>query len=152
MSKTFISAKKRVEKKKRNHNSKKWWIIKFKEYKIPLYLLPIAIFIIPYNETNKAIDKRIKWSDKKATKIFDIMLPKVLSWSEKDEYYYGFFRRTGFFSLGEPLFGYKKWFNKYRHKLLNFLVNEYENELYIKNIEKGYEWYFITFKERTNEG
>ena len=142
MKNTFDDAKK-------NKNAKKCLAIKFKEYVIPLYLIPLAIIVIPYYEIEKLMYKRVKWSEKKATKVLNAILPKLLTWNEEDNHYYRCIRKFG------PLCYYKvipmrhrKFVRKFDYALKDYLINKYENEFYTKTVEEEYEWYTIVFVEK----
>ena len=147
MATTFDKAKERQIKKEKNKGKKKWRIIKFKDYVIPLYLLPLAVFIIPYYEIEKAIDKSIKWDEKKAKKILDKTLPKILEWWEEENCYYLDLRKYHTLSTDKVPFIYKRWARRFRYNLTGYLIENYQNDLYIKKVEDDYDWHHITFTE-----
>lgn len=139
----------KVKNKKKKANRKKWWIIKTKNYEIPLYYLWLAPFVIVYDKLYKYSHSKRKWSDEKANKVLDKFLSKALTWSEEDNYYYINFRKWGcwYYSKRFPL-GSRKWVWKFSSELRDYLINKYENPLYIKTVEDDYDWWLIIFKEK----
>lgn len=90
---------------------------------------------------------RMQWSDEKATKVLDAILPKELEWIEEDNAFY--------YSMDWDPYGigskaprrYKKWANKFSWKLRDFIRNGYENSDYIKSyIDDDGGW--VKFEER----
>jgi hypothetical protein len=77
----------RAKKKKEKQNKKKWWVIKTKNYAIPIYLLPLAIFAIPCDKLKKYFYNSMTWSEEKAKKVLDKMLPRRLEWNEEEKHY-----------------------------------------------------------------
>lgn len=149
---TFEKAKIRTEKEKarkaKNKNRKKWWIIKFDKYEFGFWLLPLAVFVIPFGKIKDALHKSIKWSDEKATKVLDKKLPKILKWDDENKNYYCYIRIFGWGLFSNPK---SPWVKKYNYNLRDFLVKNYENENYIKTVEEDYDWYYITFTEKLKQ-
>lgn len=132
---------------------KKWWIITTKKYTIPLYLLPISLFIIPVHELSLWIDKqfRVKCDEEKCKKALDKLMPRILVWSIEDEYYYTQFRICSCpeFEKYAPI-GMKRFAKNCSYQLRNYLVDKYEMEGFTKKIERDYDWYHVEFKENVN--
>ena len=146
---TFEKAKIRTEKertrKEKNKNRKKWWIIKFDKYEFGFWLLPLAIFVIPFDKIKDAIYDSIKWSEQKATKTLDKILPKILKWDEEANNYYCYVRKDFWQWVTECR---NPWIKKFKYRLRDFLISDYENENYIKTVEDDDDWYYITFTEK----
>lgn len=139
----------KVKNKKAKSKRNKWWIIKTKNYTIPLYLLPIALVVIPFYKINDFFEKQVKWSNKKANKVLDKWLLKVLEWDEDTKEYSRSINAIGnWFSYKSMPFGYRKWAWKFSRSLKTYLLEEYENPNYVKTVEKDYDWYEIIFKEK----
>lgn len=147
---TFEKAKIKTEKEKarkeKNKNRKKWWVIKFDKYEFGFWLLPLAIFVIPFDKIKDAIYNSMKWNEKKATKKLDKMLLKMLKWDEENNNYYCYVRRDCWQLSAN---GKSPWDKKFRYQLREFLISDYENENYIKTVEEDdCDWYYITFTEK----
>lgn len=145
---TFDKVKTRTERK----NKKQWWVIKTKNYNIPIYLLPIALFIIPCDKIKTAIDnyiwRKTFWTDEKANKMLDKMLPKILDYDKDDNDYRCYIRDWNFsFYNYAPLF-HKKWVRKFNDNLKDYLIERYENESYVKTVQDDYDWKVIIFTEK----
>ena len=79
---------KQIKKEIKDQKKKKeWWIIKTKKYRIPLYFLPLAIFLIPIYEIRDLCKNKIRrdFTDENCKKVLDKVVPKMLKWSEKDD-------------------------------------------------------------------
>jgi hypothetical protein len=143
---------KQIKKEIKDQKKKKeWWIIKTKKYRIPLYFLPLAIFLIPIYEIRDLCKNKIRrdFTDENCKKVLDKVVPKMLKWSEKDELYYDYFRIgcSPNFEKYAPLY-LKTLVKLNRYKLRQYLMEEYEMEGFTKNLEVDYDWHYITFKEK----
>lgn len=136
--------------KNKKPNRKKWWIIKTKNYVIPIYLLPIALVVIPFYKINNYCDKLFnKWDEKRADKVLTKWLNKVLEWDEETKEFSRSINVFGnWYSYKSMPFGHRKWAWKYEYTLKEYLLEKYENPNYIKTVEKDYDWYEIIFKEK----
>ena len=140
----------KIKNKKPKANRKKWWVIKTKNYVIPLYLLPIALIIIPFYKFNDLIESKcLKWSNERADKVLNKWLLKVLEWDEETNEYSRSINVFGnWFSYKSMPFGHRKWAWKHEYTLKDYLLEKYENPNYTKTVEKDYDWYEIIFKEK----
>jgi hypothetical protein len=148
MTTTFDKAKERQNKEKKN--KKKWWIINTKNYSYYIWALPIIPFCWVCDKIESLIDKSLKWNEEKAKKILDKTLPKILKWDEEEKNYYLYIRSYYGFNWERVPLIYKKWSKKFSYCLKEYFLDKYENELYIKKVEReDYgEWYYITFTEK----
>ena len=141
----FEKAKKRALKRKSNN---KWWVIKTKNYNIPIYLLPIAVFLITYYKLKELHYKSLSCNEEQCKKALDKMLPKMLRWSVEDNYYYvhiGKYWGCDFYKYIS--IGKKTWAKKCRRELKDYLIEKYENKDYTKHVIDDGEWWLITFTE-----
>jgi hypothetical protein len=44
---------------------------------------------------------------------------------------------------------YRKWVNKFSHKLREYFVEKYEHEYYTKEVLDDYDWHLIIFTDKT---
>lgn len=148
MATTFNKAKERQNKEKKN--KKKWWIINTKKYSYYIWALPIIPFCWMYDKIVNLIDKSRKWNEAKAEKILNKTLPKILKWDDDEKNYYLYIRHFYGFNWERVPFIYRKWSKKFSYRLKEYLLDKYENELYIKKVETEdcNEWYYITFTEK----
>lgn len=99
----------------------------------------IACLIRPFYKfycyiENKMYESR-EWSNEKATKVLDKILPRVLEYVEEDNaYYYCMDWRVWILYDNAPI-GYFKWVKKFNDELHSFIANGYENKDYVKTIE-----------------
>lgn len=143
----FTKAKRKAEKRKRANNKKQRSIVT-KRHTYYVW----AFLFIPLIELCEIIiekaDKNRKWSEEKAIKVLDAILPKVLEYSEDEKtYYYCLQWGDGILVSNAPI-RYRKWARKFSHRLREYLVEFYENENYIKTfIESDFDdW--IAFSEK----
>ena len=129
---------------KRRKGLKKYNVGKYTFNILQAPLVPMVWAVDKYTDYryNKCV-----WNEEKATEILDDVLPKVLEYvAEENAYYY-----CKEWSVTKLYKGKRKnrmWVNKHIGKLLDYLINEYENENYIKTIEKDYYETWIKFTER----
>lgn len=146
MAKAFDKAKTNTEKK----NSKKWYIINTKEYRYPIWALPIIPFCWMYDKITKWLYNRRKWTDEKAIKVLDKALVKILKWDFKEQFFYCRIHTFGGGALFHhvPLF-YRPWAKKFDYDLKEFLIEKYETADYIKTIEQEDTFdYYLEFREK----
>lgn len=138
------------KKTKTTKSNNKWWIIKTKKYTIPLYLLPIALVIIPFYKISELCDKHFnQWDEKRADKVLSKWLDKVLEWDEEEQEFSRYINRVGNWYMYKSMpFGHRKWAWKHHHTLKEYLLEVYENVDYEKIIEEEYDWYEIIFREK----
>ena len=141
--KDFSYAKMRQEKQSR----KKWWIINGKKYSYYIWALPLIPFVLLYDKISDYLYARRVWSEEKATKVLNYVLPHVLEWVEEDEAYY-YCMDWGYSRLWRkaPL-TMRKWARKFSYNLHQFIKNGYQKDGYEKTIEGDRYETWIKFKK-----
>lgn len=135
---------KKLEKLEKKGRRNKWWVIKYKKYTVPIYLLPLALILIPFYELKERYILSLSWSNEKAKKVIEKTLRKKLKWDEEEDVYYIYINKFGgtIFNTKSP------WQKKFRYDLREELLETYEHENYIKKVEEDYDWWYITFTEK----
>ena len=113
-------------------------------YDVIWWALPVAAVYIPIDK----IRNNVKWSDKKATKVLDKILPKHLHYNEKENVYvYGMRWLSLGLKTGAPIY-YKNWIYHYHRRLQEFIKDSYVPKGYEKTIEEDdYNDILIKFKK-----
>lgn len=129
--------------KAKNKPKKPWYMVNTKNYQIPVWALPIVPFVIGISKLSDWLYDRIKWDERKAIKVLNHVLPKILSYDkDEDAYYYCMGWRTYNLWHKAPL-RYRRFAYKYEFKLHSFIKDEYMVKGYSKSVinEGGYdEW------------
>ena len=101
-----------------------------------------------YNKKYEALE----WSNERATKILDRVLPKRLGWDQEDNYYYydmgwAVWRNRELAKITDKI-----WMDKFAYKLHRFILEGYENPNYTKEIKRDWcdDHPTVIFKEKTN--
>ena len=135
--------------KKEKKNKRKWYIINGKKYSYYIWALPIIPFVLLVDKIQEEASKRRVWSEKRATKILDYVLPQVLEWVEEDNAFY-YCMQWGVSSLWRKARRRdRKWAFKFDWRLHNFIKDGYENAEYTKSIDKDYDDTWVKFVEKT---
>ena len=111
------------------------------------YLRWYEIPFVPFMLLSDWRYKRMKWDEKKATKVLNKILPDKLECVPEDTaFYYGMdWDACGLVS--KTPFYYKKWVRKFRYKLHQFIAEGYQNADYNKTIIDDYgQW--VKFEEK----
>jgi hypothetical protein len=127
---TFDKAKNNNKKS----NGKKWYIVYTKNHSIYLWALPIAPFVIGWMKFDDWRYKRLQWTEERATKVLNKVLPKVLEYTDNAYWYspdWGSSHMHKYCSLVD-----KKWARKFAYKLQQFVEKGYENPEYTKTVER----------------
>lgn len=113
-------------------------------YDIIWWALPIAAIYIPIEK----IRNNVKWSDKKAIRVLNKILPRHLHYDkEKDVYYYCMDWLALGLRTGAPIY-YKNWIYHYHTRLQEFIKDGYEPKGYEKRIDVNeYGDIYIEFKK-----
>ena len=134
--------------KAKSKSKKRWWVIRIGNYDFYLWGLPFVPFVLLKDEFDEWRYFRLEWSNDRATKVLNKLLPKMLEWNEEDKAYY-FCMDWDYFNyhLYVPL-RHRKWVRKFSSRLREFVRDGYEHPLYVKEIENdGYdEW--VKFSEK----
>lgn len=94
------------------------------------------------------IDNRRVWSDKKAKKVLDKILPKVLDYVEEDNAFYYCMNWSEWELVDKAPLIYRKWVRKFKYELHKFIRDNYENEDYTKTVENDGFCIWVTFSEK----
>ena len=128
--------------KAKNKPKKPWYMVNTKNYQIPLWALLIAPFVIGLGKLNDWFYDRIKWDERKAAKVLNHVLPKILDYDkDEDAYYYCMDWGTYILWDKAPL-RYRRFAKKYHLSLHSFIKDGYMVKGYCKSvINDGYdEW------------
>lgn len=115
--KNFEYAKIKAETKEKTF---KMPTIKTNTYNIPLWALPIALFVIVYDKFNEWNYNRLIWDEKKATKVLDYFLPYALEYNKENQAYY-YCMNWGYYGLSvakKVPIGLKAWSKKFSYEIL----------------------------------
>lgn len=141
---TFDKAKEKKEAPRR-----KWYEIQGKKYTYYIWSIPLVPIVTLIDKCQEWASKRRVWSEDKATKVLDLVLPKVVEWVEEDKaFYYCMEWGTRKLWATAPR-KYRKWAYKFEYQLRNFIRDGYENADYVKTIEKDYYETWVKFAEKT---
>ena len=142
--KDFSYAKTRQEKQYR----KKWLTINGKKYSYYIWALPLIPFVLLYDKISDYLYARRVWSEEKATKVLNYVLPHVLEWVEEDNAYYYCMDWSYTILWKKAPFTMRKWVRKFDVELQHFIKDGYQPEGYKKTIEDdGYEIWIKFEKE-----
>ena len=111
------------------------------------YLLWYEIPFVPFMLLSDWQYNRMKWDEKKATKVLNKILPAKLEWVPEDNafYYCMDYEPNGL--VNKAPFYYKRWVGKFRYELHQFVAKGYQNADYNKTIIDDYgQW--VKFEER----
>ena len=118
------------------HNSYYWWAA------------PLIPFVELYCYIEEKMYERRKWSEEKATKVLNKVLPKILEYVEEDNAFYYCMDWSPCSLYRKAPCYYYKWAEKFSYKLQRFIRDGYENEDYVKTIENdGYD-VWVKFSEK----
>lgn len=128
--------------KAKNKPKKPWYMVNTKNYQIPFWVLPIAPIVIGISKLSDWFYDRIKWDERKATKVLNHVLPKILDYDKDEEAYYCMDWGTYILWHKAPL-RYRCFAHKYVFQLHSFLKEKYMAKGYAKSVIKNYcgnEW------------
>lgn len=129
--------------KNRSHKPRKpWYMVNTKNYQIPFWALPIAPIVIGISKLSDWFYDHIKWSERKATKVLNHVLPKILDYDE-DEDAYCYCMDWGTYNLWHKAsLRHRCFAKKYHLSLHSFIKDGYMVKGYNKSVvNDGYdEW------------
>lgn len=135
--------------KKEKKNNRKWYIINGKKYSYYIWALPILPIALLADKIKDYNYNRRVWSEEKATKVLDYVLPQVLEWVEENKAFY-YCMEWGHSQLWKKARRRdRKWAYKFDWRLHNFIKDGYENAGYIKSIEEDFYEIWVKFVEKT---
>ena len=124
-----------AKKKNANRNKKRWWVVNSGRYEVYLWALPLYPLFLLSEKIKDWQYEHLVFTEERANKVLDQVLPKILDYDEEAKEYYCFYEwGTSAFWRKANIFN-KKWAKKFSYKLREHLVNNYEHPKYIKRIE-----------------
>lgn len=111
------------------------------------YLRWYEIPFVPFMLLSDWRYNRMEWSDEKATKVLDAILPNELEWVPEDNAFYYCMDWDAYGLINKAPFYYKKWVRKFCYKLHQFIAEEYQNADYNKTVIDDCEQW-VKFEEK----
>lgn len=111
------------------------------------YLMWYEVPLVPICLLQDWLYDRRQWDEKKATKVLNKILPSKLEWVPEENAFYYCMDWEPYGLVSKTPFYYKKWVEKFRYPLHNFIRDGYENPNYVKTIEDDCEQW-VKFEER----
>lgn len=105
------------------------------DYQVIFFALPLLPIVMLLDALHDWQYNRLVWSEEKATKVLDAILPRVLEWVEEDNAFYYCSGWSGAALIDKAPFRYKKWVKKYYWRLHDFVKDGYQNPDYDKTVE-----------------
>ena len=105
------------------------------DYQVVFFALPLLPIVMILDAFHDWQYNRLVWSEEKATKALDAILPKMLEWVEEDDAFYYCAGWSGTALIDKAPFRYKKWVKKYYWRLHDFVKDGYQNPDYDKTVE-----------------
>lgn len=142
----FDKAKRKVERNKRMKKFNPY--IYVGNYEFFILALPLAPFFIAREKFDNWNYKRMKWDEKRATKVLNYVLPKTLEWNEEDNAFFYYLGWSPSVISNKARIIDKKWCRKFEYDLRSFIGKGYENPNYTKTIEEDYGNDWVKFVEK----
>ena len=134
MRNTFDEAK-----TKKNKKTSKFMRVDFELWGIPcecnVLLVPLAVPVCFLAHCEKTYRDSLEWSEKKAEKLLDKRLGKVLEWDEEEKAYWFCMNWNSEYFKSKAPFGMRTWAKKYNFQVLQYLENGYHHPIYRKLTE-----------------
>ena len=135
-------------KKKEVDRKDKWYMLKWREFYCPFWLYPLIPVALASKKWDEWIYARRKWSEKRATRVLNKILPHYLEWVEEenaycydmDNYYRYMHKKAWFFD--------RAWARKFDWELHAFIRDGYENKHYIKSEDRYEGRVYVNFTEK----
>lgn len=150
ITKNFEYAKKKAEKakKKRERTGKKWWMVYKKDYAFPFWLFPVYWLSLILEAVQKLEDKLYQWSDTKAAKMANYIIPQFLEYEEEeDSYYFPVDFGCSNYHKFVPLW-HRRWVRKFSYDIMKFIKTVYQKKGYDKIFFEQYGDEYVVFKKR----
>lgn len=146
----FTTEKKAFDEAKKTEKKKKRWNgrVKIDGYDVIFWALPIFPIFYGIEKFKDWNYRRMAWSEKRADRVLNDILPKALEWVEEDNAFYFCMQ------WGEGIYwrrakrADRKWAKKFCYKIKSYLEDEYENAQYTKTVERDYYETWIKFVEK----
>ena len=127
---------------------KKSWVINTKKYSYAWWAFPLIPIVEAVDYIENKIEDRRTWSDEKAKKVLDKILPKVLEYLEEEDAFYYCMCWTEWELVDNAPLVHRKWVKKFRYDLHQFVLKGYENKDYDKTLIREYDETWIKFTEK----
>lgn len=165
MRNTFNEAKRKATKKAKqpsNFMKVSFDLFEGQHFHVNVLLVPLAVMVGAYDHYKNKYYHSLEWDEKKATKVLDKALPKVVEYDEDaDVYWFSMNWGTTYFADKAPL-GLRTWARKYSHEVKQFIKEGYENPNYVKSFEDVGGWeewvkfesidkFYISYKKDNQE-
>ena len=137
--------------KKKSKCGKKWYLVRCGNDYVYVWGLPLYPLYLLSKKIDKWQYERMRWTEKRANRILDKTLPKILSYDESANEYYYYVNGSGALYDRHNIFIFdRRWVRKYYHELKEHLINKYEHPKYIKSIVEAdyYDEMQVVFKEK----
>ena len=132
----------KVEKTK---NKKPWYIIYGKQFTYYVWAFPL----LPFAILAKKIRESRKWCPRKAEKIINRGLPKMLDYDEENNSYYYFMDWGTSWMYEYAPFYLKAWARHFQYRIKLYLLEIYEHPMYEKIvIEDEYDGKILVFSKK----
>lgn len=127
---------------------KKSWVINTKKYSYAWWALPLIPIVEVADYIENKIEDRRTWSDEKAKKVLDKILPKVLDYVEEENAFYYCMCWTEWGLVDNAPLVHREWVKKFKYDLHQFVLKGYENKDYDKTLIREYDETWIKFTEK----
>lgn len=138
----------KARRRQKREDIKEKLIIKVGGYRCNILLAPLIPIVWAVEKYTNYKYKKCVWSEEKATKVLDKILPQVLEYVAEENAYYYCCEWHCSTLLDKSSNREKMWVNKFINELVDYLALKYENENYIKTIEDDKYEKWIKFAER----
>lgn len=146
----FEYAKKKAEKEKekRDNAGKKLWMVYKDNYAFPIFLFPVYWLALILEAIQKWESNLYQWSDNKAAKMANYIIPQFLSYDEDEDSYY-FPVSFGYSNYYKCVpFWHRRWVKKFEYPLMEFIKTIYQKKGYDKMFYEQYGEEYVVFKKR----
>lgn len=104
-------------------------------FHVNVLLVPLAIAVGYHRHLKDEYWKSLEWDEKKAEKLLDKSLGKVLEWDEDNGAYWFCMNWNSRYLTDRAPFGMRTWARKFNNEVLKYLENGYHHPIYRKLAE-----------------
>lgn len=104
-------------------------------FHVSVLLIPLAIAVGCHRRMKDEYWRSLEWDEKKAEKLLDKRLGKVLEWDEDNDAYWFSMNWNSRYLTDKAPFGMRTWARKYNNEVLKYLENGYHHPTYRKLTE-----------------
>lgn len=138
MRNTFEKARTKATKKAKgtsNFMKVEFDLFKGQHFHVNILLVPLAIVVGIYDHCKNKYYHNLEWDEKKAEKLLDKSLGKVLEWDENACAYWFCMNWNSAYLREKAPFGMRTWAKKYNYETIKYLENGYHHPKYRKLVE-----------------